>query len=153
MKEVVDKIKNGQKYCIFVLIALGLFVYKLTKSSPNEEIPAPINGYILETYPSLEDAIRRSIVERFSPNSFGFVIVDENEFRPCADAVELFYEDEHYRYYFACIKSHMVYIVFQNGNEHNIREALGNGIVSITQIEMYFEELDIEPIFFKINVL
>lgn len=51
----------------------------------------------------------------------------------CADAIEYYYEDSNYRYYFTCIKSHNIKVTV-NGKEYNIKEALVNKIVTMDEL-------------------
>lgn len=60
-------------------------------------------------------------------------IIDNSEGKNCAEAIEYYYEDESYKYYFTCIKSQYVYIVTGN-KRYNIKEALKNNIVTMEKI-------------------
>lgn len=55
-------------------------------------------------------------------NENEFTVVDETEI--CADALEFVYQDDDYKYYFPCIKSESVFIVFTNGDRISIKEAM-----------------------------
>ena len=55
-------------------------------------------------------------------NEEEFTVVDETEM--CATALELIYEDNNYRYYFPCLKSHTVFIVFKDGQKISVSEAM-----------------------------
>jgi len=77
-----------------------------------------------------------------------FIIVDETEI--CATALEKFYEDDIYEYYFSCIKSQSVFIKFNDGRRYNLKEALENNIVSMKELEKYFEENPKFTLFFKV---
>jgi len=61
-------------------------------------------GDIMELYPAQVKVIEVQFYED------DFIIVEE--IAPCADALEFIYEDDNYRYYFPCIKSHLVFIEF-----------------------------------------
>ena len=64
---------------------------------------------------------------------FEFTIIDETEI--CAEALELIYEDNDYRYYFPCIKSDTVFIEFTNKKERiTISDALEKNHITIHQI-------------------
>lgn len=60
-------------------------------------------------------------------------IIDNSEGKNCAEAIEYYYEDESYKYYFTCIKSQYVYIVTGN-KRYNIKEALENNKVTMEKI-------------------
>ena len=52
----------------------------------------------------------------------------------CAQAIEYFFEDENGIYYFNCVKSNNMYVVFK-GVEYKLVYALENKIVTIKQLE------------------
>lgn len=52
----------------------------------------------------------------------------------CAQAIEYFYEDDNYRYYFTCIMSNSIYVII-NKQEYLLVEALNNKIVTIEELE------------------
>ncbi len=59
----------------------------------------------------------------------------------CAQAIDYYYEDSNYKYYFTCIKSNSIYII-KNGQEYTIKYALNNNIVSMDElIEVGFKPL------------
>lgn len=60
-------------------------------------------------------------------------IIDNSEGKNCAEAIEYYYEDEDYKYYFTCIKSQYVYVVTGN-KRYNIKDALENNIVTMEKI-------------------
>lgn len=60
-------------------------------------------------------------------------IIDNSEGKNCAEAIEYYYEDESYKYYFTCIKSQYVYIVTGN-KRYNIKEALKNNKITMEKI-------------------
>ena len=70
--------------------------------------------------------------------STNFEIIDNTEV--CAQALEKFYEDETYEYYFSCIKSHNIFInIGKNFSGEDIiyplKEALVENIVTIERLE------------------
>ena len=64
---------------------------------------------------------------------------------PCAEAEELFYEDETNRYYFNVIKSHYIMVVYNNGNSEDIVTALNAGRATIADLNEFGIEYHIEP--------
>jgi len=56
---------------------------------------------------------------------------------PCDTALEKFYEDDKYEYYFGCIKSQYVDVVYQDGHRENIKTALEAGIVKIADLDRF----------------
>ena len=66
-----------------------------------------------------------TIIDKSNPNEL------------CAQAIDYFYEDDNYKYYFTCIKSNSIYIKVENSNvEYSLRDALTEGIVNIRQLEL-----------------
>lgn len=60
-------------------------------------------------------------------------IVDESS-SACAQAIEYYYSDLEYKYYFTCIKSPSVFVIV-DGIKYNIKYALNNGIVKMSELE------------------
>ena len=52
----------------------------------------------------------------------------------CAQALEKFYEDDKYTYYFPCVKSNSVYVKFENGNKMLLTSALESEKVTINEL-------------------
>lgn len=61
------------------------------------------------------------------------LIKDTSNNSSCADAIEYYYEDANYKYYFTCIKSHSVF-VYVNGIKYNIKDALNNNVVTMDEL-------------------
>lgn len=61
----------------------------------------------------------------------------------CAEALEEFYEDENYKYYYSCIKSKYVIVKYKDGFSETVSEALKNGNITISDLDNY----DIKYIF------
>ena len=55
----------------------------------------------------------------------------------CAEALEQFYEDENYRYYYSCIKSKYVIVKYENGYEEPVANALKYGTINIEDLDTY----------------
>lgn len=55
----------------------------------------------------------------------------------CAEALENFYSDSEYDYYFNCMKSGMIIVTYTDGSEENIKEALDNGNITIEDLDEY----------------
>ena len=51
----------------------------------------------------------------------------------CAQALDFFYEDNQYVYYFTCIKSGSMYVI-KNGREYKLVEALKTGVTTIKEL-------------------
>jgi len=55
----------------------------------------------------------------------------------CAQALELFYEDNENYYYFPCIMSEYIVVKYSNGEVKNIKESLTKGEISIDKLNSY----------------
>jgi len=55
----------------------------------------------------------------------------------CADALEEFYKDEQYTYYFSCIKSSYVIVKYKDGSQITVVKALKNREISISDLDSY----------------
>lgn len=62
------------------------------------------------------------------------ILEDRTKGTNCAQAIEYFYEDREYRYYFTCIKSNNMYVIVDK-KEYKLVYALNNGIVTIQELE------------------
>ena len=69
----------------------------------------------------------------------------EEEQLVCAEAEELFYEDETNRYYFNVIKSHYIMVTYNNGNSEDIVTALNAGRATIADLDEFDIEYHTEP--------
>ena len=61
----------------------------------------------------------------------------EEEHLFCAEAEELFYDDETTEYYFNVIKSHYVMVTYNNGNSEDIVTALNAGRATIADLDQF----------------
>lgn len=55
----------------------------------------------------------------------------------CAEALEGFFEDGDYEYYFSCIKGKYIVVQYANGYEETVREALKRGRITIQDLDLY----------------
>jgi hypothetical protein len=69
----------------------------------------------------------------------------EYEQLECAEATELFYEDETTYYWFNVIKSHYIIVTYNNGNSEDIITALNTGRATITDLDEFGIEYHTEP--------
>ena len=69
----------------------------------------------------------------------------EEEQLTCAEAEELFYEDETTEYYFNVIKSQYIMVVYNNGNSEDIVTALNAGRATIADLDEFGIEYHTEP--------
>lgn len=52
----------------------------------------------------------------------------------CAQAIEYYYSDSKYKYYFNCILSPSIFVII-DGKEYNLKVALNTGVVSMAELE------------------
>ena len=99
----------------------------------------------------LKDASGAPVGENMSeiPGGTRFIIQirdrAEEERLPCAEAEELFYEDETAKYYFSVIKSHHIEVTYNNGNSEDLVTALNAGRATIADLEKFGIEYHTEP--------
>lgn len=55
----------------------------------------------------------------------------------CAEALEQFYEDDKYTYYYSCIKSKYIIVKYESGYEETVSDALKNNRINITDLDNY----------------
>ncbi|MBQ3021009.1 MAG: hypothetical protein IJD92_02140 [Bacilli bacterium] len=55
----------------------------------------------------------------------------------CAEALENFYEDELYTYYWNCMKNEYMIVRYENGFEETIQDALKNKSITITDLDKF----------------
>ena len=83
------------------------------------------------------------------PGGTRFIIEirDRTEYEPleCAEATELFYEDETTYYWFNVIKSHYIMVTYNNGNSEDIVTALNAGRATIADLDEFDIEYHTEP--------
>jgi len=114
-KNKVNKKKVIKIFSIFaVIIILFLGFYKFSRSFYDK---------------NLDDFM--------SDRNYQLEIVDETE--TCDTALEKFYEDELYEYYFNCIKSDNVYAIINNNEKYLVKDLLNNNptsyVVTIDRLE------------------
>ena len=61
---------------------------------------------------------------------------DTNDFM-CAEALEEFYSDDSYAYYWSCIKDEYMIVRYESGFEETISSALKNGTIDISDLDRY----------------
>lgn len=55
----------------------------------------------------------------------------------CAEALEEFYSDDNYAYYWDCIKDKYMLVRYESGFEETISNALKNGTITISDLDRY----------------
>lgn len=104
-------------------------------------IKSKVEG-VQEIYPPLITVSEIEVIYK------DFTIIDkmeENKNLVCAEALESFYEDDNYTYYYTCVKSNYVIVKYKNGTEQTVKEALKKKKITIEDvinsgIKIYKEE-------------
>lgn len=55
----------------------------------------------------------------------------------CAEALEGFYEDDNYQYFFSCIKGKYVVVKYESGFQETVENALKYGTITIDDLDNY----------------
>lgn len=66
-------------------------------------------------------------------NSNSNIKIEDRQKGDCAQAIEYYYQDNAYKYYFTCIKSNSVFVI-KDGKEYTIKYALNNNIVTMQEL-------------------
>ena len=95
-----------------------------------------------------------NIDDWMSKYNYKLEIIDETE--NCDTALELFYENELYEYYFDCIKSDYVYARINDGEKYLVKELLTNNptdyVISIDKLERAGLKFTTKEKYKKINI-
>ena len=73
------------------------------------------------------------IEDNQNTNSNSNIKIEDRQKGNCAQAIEYYYQDNAYKYYFTCIKSNSVFVI-KNGKEYTIKYALNNNIVTMQEL-------------------
>lgn len=55
----------------------------------------------------------------------------------CAEALEEFYEDDNYQYFFSCIKGKYIIVKYESGFQESVEEALKYDAITINDLDNY----------------
>lgn len=100
-------------------------------------------GFLVDTYVnknSEKDSVIKGFSYSFATNDHDFTIIDETLSKKdfvCAEALESFYEDGNYNYYYSCIKSKYVIVKYASGLEETVKEALRKGKIVISDLDKF----------------
>lgn len=88
---------------------------------------------IIGTIDSSTNIVEQPITSGTAVNGRMIKIVDRSSGN-CAQAIEYYYSDNKYKYYFNCILSPSIFVII-DGVEYNLKVALNTGIVSMAELE------------------
>lgn len=150
--KVEVKFKNSYYVCPNITGEVTLFLNLEKTCNPLEPFyqgyyyTCPLEGdyninYNNTAY-SIKEAIDLNIIKFNNLKDMGLeysdtksiTLVDKLDGDTCAQAIENYYEDDEYIYYFDCIKSNFVFVNI-NGSEYLLKEALNNKIVTVNELE------------------
>lgn len=55
----------------------------------------------------------------------------------CPEALEEFFEDKNYKYYYSCMKSEYIIVKYESGFEETVTNALKNGSINVSDLDTY----------------
>lgn len=122
--------ENGNKITYW---GFGYKIIRYVSVSPNEPYKNNIGvkmGNLLMDYKLPEetnDLKVKSIVDK-TQSLIGYA---------CAEALELFYTDDKYEYYFSCLKGSEVIVEYTDGSEETVKEALKKDRIQISDLDNY----------------
>lgn len=119
---MIIKLLSKQSFVLvssFLLIIVGLLAMSL---------PEP-NSVVQEFYTTNKE-VEKSTTKKIRVNDFHI----EDRTDTCAEAIEQIYEDDKKVYSLNCIKSETIFLVFENGKEITLKEALENKEVAIQEL-------------------
>lgn len=91
------------------------------------------NSNIIGTIDSSTNIVEQPITSGTMVNGRMIKIVDRSSGN-CAQAIEYYYSDSKYKYYFNCILSPSIFVII-DGVEYNLKVALNTGVVSMAELE------------------
>lgn len=78
-------------------------------------------------------------------SNLNFTVDDRTEI--CAEALEEIYRDDIFIYYLPCIQSNTIYLVYDDGIEITLRDALDEKVVTIEELEQANLKISKEPLY------
>lgn len=129
--------------CIFI-INKPLFAVKMNNVDSANIV---YKGLFYDTYNCIEYSVPQ-IKNKFSKFACSIPIKDleikeiidtskEIDGFVCASSLEKFYEDDKKEYFYSCIKSDYIIVRYTNGKEEKVKDALKNGNIRITDLDLY----------------
>lgn len=120
-----------KKYLLFLLLLVALVLFAGCQSTfidkPNTEISNITDGTEITDQSSATQTVE--VIE----------IIDMTEIEDivCADALQRFYADTEYNYFYSCIKSEYVIVKYSDGSQKTVEEALKIGDITIEDLDKF----------------
>lgn len=79
-----------------------------------------------------------NVQEEYSSNAIKIIDTSsKNKDFYCAQALDKFYEDDVYEYYFSCMKSDYIIVQYEDGSTETVSDALKKGNITIADLDSY----------------
>ena len=120
-----------------ILIAFSvLFAIDMNRMKNN--LPVVFSTWGYKYSPPLEEKVNLGKVVQITDKT-----VSKNI--SCAEALEKFYEDDNYEYYFSCIKSEYIIVEYENGYKEDVMSAFKYGSVTLEDLQRFNIDYIAEP--------
>ena len=94
------------------------------------------SGVIYNTYYCDNKPIIKFKSDKYKCEEYEVIdIVDETD--TCSTSLELFYEDDNYKYYFPCIKSDNIVVKYSNNKSEKLKDALKSNRIDVKVLSLY----------------
>lgn len=107
--------------------------------SAGETIKVFYDGVVMESYPLQISSVTSIGQIGVTTEKTVVNIIDktlDSDISTC-DALEGFFSDERYDYYYFSIRSEYVVVIYSDGSEETVMDALAKGIITITDLDEY----------------
>ena len=100
-------------------------------------------GILVDTYHcgnGKHDTVIKGFSYSCSYNGENYILIDKtknNSNFTCAEALESFYEDDNYTYFWSCIKNEYMIVKYDDGFEETISEALSQRHIDIKVLDKF----------------
>lgn len=121
------------KKCLLVLLLLSALVLSAGCQNKSIDTPNTETGNFTDSTATFKN-------QSSAPQKVEIVeIIDiaERDKIPCDTALEKFYSDTEYSYYYSCIKSEYVIVRYSDGTEETVENALKNNKISINDLDRF----------------
>lgn len=91
------------------------------------------DNIVNDTNKSNKEENNNKLIIEDNQNTNSNIKIEDRQKGNCAQAIEYYYQDNAYKYYFTCIKSNSVFVI-KDGKEYTIKYALNNNIVTMQEL-------------------
>ena len=91
------------------------------------------DNIVNDTNKSNKEENNNKLIIEDNQNTNSNIKIEDRQKGNCAQAIEYYYQDNAYKYYFTCIKSNSVFVI-KDGKEYTIQYALNNNIVTMQEL-------------------